>query len=204
MAMHRDRSLKCTVSHRGHLQDKHLHVTSWKAAGKSRDMDLRRAKPPTLQGCRALVGSLLLCAAPRPSPCGVQCKGDWEEGRAGTGEGGSAPRHRGRAGTGEGAVPPGTGEGGSAPWLTGVMRMAGCAPQPCMARCSVSLNMLRSSTAWQYTASIRGHQSSADCKARAALSPSHGWGTQPSPKCTLLSECPPPFCVPVIKPGTFQ
>lgn len=96
MAMHRDRSLKCTVSHRGHLQDKHLHVTSWKAAGKSRDMDLRRAKPPTLQGCRALVGSLLLCAAPRPSPCGVQCKGDWEEGRAGTGEGGSAPRHRGR------------------------------------------------------------------------------------------------------------
>lgn len=46
--------------------------------------------------------------------------------------------------------------------FTGVMRIAGCAPQPWIALWRVSLNMLRSSMEWQYTASILGHQSNAD------------------------------------------
>lgn len=46
--------------------------------------------------------------------------------------------------------------------LTGAIRIAGCAPQPCTALWSVSPNIFRSSTEWQYTASIFGHQSNAD------------------------------------------
>ena len=46
--------------------------------------------------------------------------------------------------------------------LTGAIRIAGCAPQPWTALWSVSPNIFRSSTEWQYTASILGHQSNAD------------------------------------------
>lgn len=138
-------SLKWTVSHRGQLQEKYLYVASLKAAENLRDIELGTANPPTLQGYG--VHAALCCSVHHHvlPPSGLQCQGDEEEGGAG---------HGGRQGVSR--------------RLTGVIRMAGCAPQPCMARCRVSLNMLRSSTAWQYTASIRGHQSSADCKARAA------------------------------------
>lgn len=135
-------SLKWTVSHRGQLQDKYLYVTSLKAAGKPRDIDQEQPIP---QDCRAREHVWLPAALCTTTLFPLCLQGTVMKRRAGL-----AQRKAG------------------GPRLTGVMRMAACAPQPCMARCRVSLNMLRSSTAWQYTASMRGHQSRADCKARAA------------------------------------
>lgn len=159
-------SLKWTVSHRGQLEDKYLYVASLKSSRKTERHWTRNSQSPNTAGLQSTCGSLLLCASPRSSPLWRPAQRWWRGGQGGHGDGGRCPG------------------------LTGVMRMAACAPQPCMARCSVSLNMLRSSTAWQYTASIRGHQSSADCKARAALTPSQGSGAteaerdQPSPQCS--------------------
>lgn len=73
-------SLKCTVSYRGQLEDKHLYVTSLKAAGKLRDIDPGTANPPALQGWRARVAP---CCSTTFFPPVSAVPRDEEEGRAG-------------------------------------------------------------------------------------------------------------------------